>query len=176
MHGSRYDRVSQRFNNSSCDTVVGNTNTNRFFSIRKDLRNRFAGFQDKRVRSRKRIAHEFVDGITQLFAVFGQVTEVVTNQRKISFLQFDLFDHRQPFERLVIEHVASHAINRVCRINNDSTFTQAIHYLRNLAWVRVGSVDGEKHESGEWRVAKGEGRVAKGAPRLRLGIGLARKE
>jgi hypothetical protein len=65
------------------------------------------------------------------------VTKVVADEREISFLGFYLFDFADAFDALWLVYVAAKRVHRIGGTNNNTTITQAFHYLFQVSFVGI---------------------------------------
>ena len=54
-------------------------------------------------------------------------------------------DRVEALDRVLVREVAAQAVDRVGRVRDDAAVVQRIHGALDLAWLRMGRVDGEEH-------------------------------
>ena len=73
------------------------------------------------------------------------MAKIVTDKGEVCLFRFDVPDPGYGFNSLVVGNIAAKAVNRIGRVDDESAFTQHIHYLFNGFFVWVFGVDLYQH-------------------------------
>ncbi len=73
------------------------------------------------------------------------MTQVMADERELCFFRFDIPDLANAFNRFSVVNVASNTVNRIGRVDDNSTFAKTINYFPNGFRVRILFVDADKH-------------------------------